>query len=110
MTRQRYQHLYSRYVGVSAEVKEELMDRGFVEELVSLVAMYQGKSGVDREKWFRNHWTVPEDRMKALREGLDLNTGVFASPLNVNPGTPAYCSAFDRDRLFVSVGSACDHQ
>ncbi len=110
MTRQRYQHLYSRYAGVSDEVKDKLMDRGFVEELVSLVARYQGKSGVGREKWFRNHWTVPKGIMEALREGLDLDTEVFASPLNVDPGTQAYCSAFDRDRLFGSLGSAWDYQ
>ena len=74
MKRQRYQHLYSWCVGVSTEVKEELMNNGFVDGLVSLVARYQGKSGVDREKWFRNQWTVLEGIIKALREGLDLDT------------------------------------
>jgi hypothetical protein len=73
---------------------------------VSLVGRYQGKSGVGKEKWFRNHWTVPDDIMDALREGLDLETEVVASPLNVNMGTKAYCSVFDRDKLFGYVGTS----
>jgi hypothetical protein len=110
MSRRRYQHLYSRYMSVTAAVGTELKDRGFVEEVVSLVRRYQGKSGVGTEKWFRNHWTVHEGIVNALREGLGLDTEVFASPLNVHMGTKAYCSAFDRDKLVGYVGSAWDYQ
>jgi hypothetical protein len=110
MSRKRYQHLYSRYMSVTAAVRTELQDRGFVEEVVSLVWRYQGKSGVGKETWFRNHWTVPEGIMDALRDGLGLDTEVVASPLNVNMGTKAYCSAFGRDKLVGSVGSAWDYQ
>jgi hypothetical protein len=65
MSRKRYQHLYSRYMGVTTAVKVELTNKGFIEELVSLVGRYQGTSGVGKEKWFRNHWTVPEGIMDA---------------------------------------------
>jgi hypothetical protein len=110
MSAARYHHLFSRYTAVPEETKKRLSDKGFTEELVSLVARYSGKSGVGKEKWFRNHWTVPGQLMDSLRAAFKIDTEIFASPLNVHMSTEAYCSVYERDMLFGSSGSAWEHQ
>jgi hypothetical protein len=97
---------------VSDEVKEGLKcgnsKTDFERELVALAIRYSGKSGSGKEKWFRNHWTVPGGLMSAFRKALGITVEIFASPLNVHFDSVAYCSAFERDKLFGSLGSAWD--
>ena len=113
MDRERYQHLYERFMRVSIEVRRELgcgeSREDFERELIALAVRYSGKSGDGKEKWFRNHWTVPKGVMSAFRVALGITIEIFASPLNVHFDTVAYCSAFERDKLFGSLGSAWDY-
>jgi hypothetical protein len=46
--------------------------------------------------------------MSAFRKALVITVDIFASPLNVHFDSVAYCSAFERDKLFGSLGSAWD--
>ena len=101
-----FESLRGRFNNTTAEVKTELRTRSFVVELIALVKRHSGKSGTGKEKWFRNHWTVPPALMASVHGAVEVDTEIFASPLNVHPGTKVYGSAFDRDRLFGSVGSA----
>ena len=101
-----FESLQERFNGVTHEVKSELRARSFVVELIALVKRDSGKSGAGKEKWFRNHWTVPPALMASVHDAFGVDTEIFASPLNVHFGTKFYGSAFDRDRLFGSVGSA----
>ena len=100
---ERLQHLWHRFSAHStrrdlASLKPEC----FEAELVHLLRRYRSKSSHNAggKVNLKNHWAVPRDIMRALRDVTSFSTEMFASPLNVSPSSPTYFSVFSRDQLF----------
>ena len=53
-----------------------------------------------------NHYATPPIVMAALHQAVQATAELFASPLNVHPGTPHYCSAYAADRAFGATHNA----
>jgi hypothetical protein len=47
--------------------------------------------------------------METLQDILGVSTEIFASPLNVHKDTTAYCSQYERAKVFGTSGSAYEH-
>ncbi len=47
-----------------------------------------------------NHWTLPEEYVKAIHNTMGTVRERFASPLNVNERTTEYWAAFRQGRVF----------
>ena len=88
----------------------------FEKELLLLFERYpthkREKDEKDKErtrKILRNHWTLPTDYMtNLLHKGTNVDTEIFASPLNVYLDAKHYYSKYDRDKVFGALGEAYD--
>jgi hypothetical protein len=80
----------------------------FIDETILLLKRYRNNTTTENDTKvdLRNHWATPAPIMRALRETFNIKTEMFASPLNVNPATDQFYSAFHRDTVFGATHDA----
>ena len=76
-------------------------EESFAEAIAQLVTRYKdGHSMGACNTRLKNHWATPDGYMKALIDGLSLDTERFASPLNFTPAMKQYFSLYPQDQVF----------
>ena len=103
LTQARIAQLHRRYTKHKQDHRHDPPDT-FPEELARLMHRYKNgstgeKSATGKVK-MTNHWTFPEEYMKAIHNTMGTVRERFASPLNVNERTTEYWAAFRQGRVF----------
>jgi hypothetical protein len=90
-----------RYMHMQREHPGDLANLGagsFAEELHRLAVRYQHQARTQADQC--KHWGIPPQLKHVLLTSIMATSERFSSPLTVHPCTPAYHSAFERDRIF----------
>ena len=86
-------------------------DRAFLRAAFCCLARYASAMGGLKRSSGGLHAALPGGVFAALARHLDISVELFASPLNVNPSSSAFCSAHgDVDSAFGSLGSFFEHR
>lgn len=94
--------LWARYSSSPRPLPDGTCPLPFADEVVLLLLRYKdGRvNGSGTSVKLHNHWATPPGVTVALHTALSVDTELFASPLNVHPQTPHFCSTFPRDAVF----------
>lgn len=84
----------------NSSLHEKYHNPSFEHAVVSLLSRYNDKGKHSTQSNMQQHWSTPDAYMKAMKEGLQLSTERFASPLNFSPHLTSYYSLQEEDQLF----------
>ena len=85
----------------SSQTNDERRSGSFAMHLAALLVRYQdGFEADDARTKQKNHWATPDGYIKALQDGLSINTERFSSPLNFTPTMQHYYTLYKEDGVF----------
>ena len=102
ITEKRLAILHSAYCHTketAPELLQELQATSFVHEVAKLITRYQATKRKNGPQ-LSDQSGLPDEYMKALIQGLNIQCERFASPLNFNPTVERYCSLHTQDKVF----------
>jgi len=87
---------------------DDLDTKDFEQEVLLLLERHRQdlKTGTGDPLPIKSTWAVPTEIMTALRRLTHFSHELFASPLTVDPGSAAFCSASQRDAVFGAQDNA----
>ena len=103
-------HAFTQSRQNQPEVHQQHRNPTFEHALARLLNRYSNKHTMESKTIrIKNHWTTPDEYMKAIVDGLSITTERFASPLNFNVASDSYCM-YSEDKLFGATHDAYSHK